>query len=732
MADTPTNSQTNSEVVDNKDGTQYRRTVAHLPAYYRTDTNQRFLGSTLDQLIQPGELERLDGYIGRRYAYTNKTTDSYIPGTSKLRTDYQLEPAVTYTDKDTSSINPEDQVKFTATYDDFINQIEFFGGKVNNHDRLNREKVYSWNPAIDFDKLVNYREYYWLPEGPNPITIPTVGTGATTEIDVLNFQRQAYRFGTTGNINNPTLTLYRGNTYKFVVDSAGHPFNIMTEPFKTGVDVDGSTSVIYNNGVTNNAVEKGTLTFTVPTDAPDVLYYQCSSHAAMHGILRIKTVSETTKIDVGNDIIGARNYTSGSGVQFSNGMKIKFGSNVTDGITYAGRQFYVEGVGDRITLTNIDELIVPESYSEETTTPYDEEAYDSRPYSISFYRPTDTDYITIKRDSIDRNAWSRYNRWFHRAVLEATATANGFTANLLEEHRAKRPIIEFDSGLQLYNHGRVAKTSVALIDTVTTDVFSTIPNTTGFIVDGVGLVDGMRVLFTADTDTLVKNKIYTVNFVTVGSNSVISLTEANDATPEDGQSVFVELGTNNQGNTYYYDADNESWMTGQNKTALQQEPLFDLFDQNHVSFSNTTTYPNSTFVGSKVFAYQTSDTAPLDTVLGKRVKYNTINKVGDIVFDIVLGSNNSFSYTPANQTVTKLLSTGHLHYTTSLTTHNSKSAFIERQQQSRQRVVRTYTVNEKEKRFFAIDVFANSKNLTDLEVSVDVNHIRKLITAGYT
>ena len=280
MADNPTNNRTNFEVVTDQNGNKIRRTVASLPAYYRTDANQRFLGSTMDQLVQPGQLERLDGYIGKRGSYTSEPSDKYIPGTDKARTDYQLEPAVTYTDKDTSSINPEDQVKFTATYDDFINQIEYFGGNVANHDRLTKQDVYSWNPAVDLDKLINYREYYWLPEGPDPITMANVGTGSVTEIDVNNQAQGAYRFSHYGDTNNPTMTLYRGNTYKFVVDATGHPFNIMTEPFKTGISADGSTSVIYSTGVIGNGTTNGTVTFTVPTDAPDVLHYQCGSHSA--------------------------------------------------------------------------------------------------------------------------------------------------------------------------------------------------------------------------------------------------------------------------------------------------------------------------------------------------------------------------------------------------------------------------------------------------------------------
>ena len=125
MADKSTNSITNNEVVQ-QGNREYRRTVQHLPAFYRTDSNERFLSSTVDQLIQPGSLERLDGFIGHEYAYTRNTQkDKYLPATSTDRKNYQLEPTVTYTDRDTSSVNPEDQVKFTGTYDDYINQIKY-------------------------------------------------------------------------------------------------------------------------------------------------------------------------------------------------------------------------------------------------------------------------------------------------------------------------------------------------------------------------------------------------------------------------------------------------------------------------------------------------------------------------------------------------------------------------------------------------------------------------------
>ncbi len=89
--------------------------------------------------------------------------------------------------------------------------------------------------------------------------------------------------GLTGAVNDPTLYLTRGKTYRFVNgnSSGAHPFRIQTT-------VNGSAGTEYNTGVTNNGGAGGsTIIFEVPHDAPDVLYYQCTSHGSMGGILYV-------------------------------------------------------------------------------------------------------------------------------------------------------------------------------------------------------------------------------------------------------------------------------------------------------------------------------------------------------------------------------------------------------------------------------------------------------------
>ena len=109
-----------------------------------------------------------------------------------------------------------------------------------------------------------------------------VPNGGTTNFDVTNSGASAYIFNDGGfdNASNPNLTLQRGETYTFTVNAPGHPFFINSTQ-GTG------TGNAYNDGVSNNGAVNGTITFTVPSNAPDTLFYNCEFHGSMTGTITI-------------------------------------------------------------------------------------------------------------------------------------------------------------------------------------------------------------------------------------------------------------------------------------------------------------------------------------------------------------------------------------------------------------------------------------------------------------
>jgi formylglycine-generating enzyme required for sulfatase activity len=80
--------------------------------------------------------------------------------------------------------------------------------------------------------------------------------------------------------SNPPLTLTRGETYIFDIDAFGYPFWIKTAP-TIGV------GDLFTNGVINNGIMEGDITFTVPLDAPTTLYYISQFQFAMQGVIDI-------------------------------------------------------------------------------------------------------------------------------------------------------------------------------------------------------------------------------------------------------------------------------------------------------------------------------------------------------------------------------------------------------------------------------------------------------------
>ena len=330
-------------------------------------------------------------------------------------------------------------------------------------------------------------------------------------------------------------------------------------------------------------------------------------------------------------------------------VTLQSGTGTMNSIAISNHEYYVSGVGTAIELLPVENFVIPETYVTD---------YNDSTISIE---PTELDYLTISRASQDLNAWSRSNRWFHISVLNDTAKYNNTNVNLDNNFRAKRPIIQFRPDIRLWNMGTQGKAPVDIIDFTETDALSNVEGSTGYTTDGYTLVEGSRVIFAADIDLSVRDKIYVVSFAIPDTvppliaQPIIVLTEAIDGAVQLDECTVCLNGSTYAGKTFWFDG--TTWTQAQQKTAVQQAPLFNIYDVDGVSFGNRVKYQSSDFTGSKLFSYAVGDTTILDPVLQFPLQYLNINNVGDIVFDNNLYVD-TFTYTIDNVSTTTPISSG--------------------------------------------------------------------------
>ena len=684
--------------------------INFLPNFFKTDANKRFVQATVDQLMQPGTVKKVNGFVGREYAKATTGTDIFVEASDANRQHYQLEPS--FVIQDTLG-----NYTFFKDYIDYINQLSVFGANVSNHQRLNKQEFYSWNPHIDWDKFVNFQNYYWLSYGPATIKIfgQQLNVESTYSVNVEDvLGNNQYVLTPDGLTPNPVIRLYRGQIYHFEVNSPGNPFSIKTARSAGMFDR-------YTDGVTNNGVESGILTFEVPVDAPSILYYQSEFDERLGGVFQVLSLSENSFINVEEEILGKKTYTLSNGTPLTNGMKLSFGGEVYPP-TYKSKEFYVEGVGTAINLIDKSVLEVTTPYSSAIVVPFDSEPFDSDAFGDTTGFAKTLDYILINRASTDHSGWSRYNRWFHKDVIEASAAYNNSLANLDQTLRAVRPIIEFDANLKLYNFGTTAIDDIDLVDDFTKDAFSVIEGSFGYNIDGVPLAEGQKIIFLADTDRLVKNNVYQVKFIDVlqSNNGSRQISLVKVLEPKLNDVSLIKQGSKFSGFMYWFNG--TTWLPAQQKINVNQPPLFDVLDDNGHSFSDTTVYDGSTFAGTKLFSYRENPAGVIDDNLGFALSYKNINNIGDILFDFNLETE-TFDYKNVTNIITKKLSTGYLVKTDFAGKYIYENGWQTSTATAVTAAIRIYK-NSNKVNNFNLDIFDNKNQLDDLILKIYVNGVR--------
>ena len=662
--------------------------ISKLPGQGQTTVLKNFFESTVEQLFSKSNIETISAYIGRKEPdQFDSTRDHYINEPSASRQKYSLEPVVNTIDP----LNGEStNILF---YEDFVNQIKSYGVDTKNENVLFDTNFYSFLPPIDYDKLVNYQEYFWSPEGPQKLAVS--GTAEST----INILKDVIGKKTYTSPNG--VTLKNGSVIEFEGSHVIPASYLNNRYIVEGV---GESIVLYLKDQNFSAI------FSTPAFTP-----------WDEEIITEETVLIATTIPSGSVTASAllleddgtpRQYYDAVGEVVENEFFTSLADTDLNGNPYWTG--YVTGADGFLSYLN--------------TGAY---GFDAEPWDGGNTQST-PDYMLMQRGSTDNNTWSRINFWHHKDRFIDSGTSLPS-----KSFRAKRPILEFNRNLELYNFGttglsfsadlsgadytkaelqgrpisapidsqglkvanklilpdelqEIAQYVYVVEDTQTQTVNGAVNNSATVILDstldvyigarasGTGITATNTVVESVDsnTNTITLNQAETIaDGVTLTFSNRVKLTrmphDTNPVGAVDGDANFVPwtpavgdtlpilFGNTHQGKEYYWTGN--KWEVGQRKLNVNTAPLFKAYDSKKQSVDNDLVYPQSSFKGTPLFSYKTATTSTVnDSVLGFPLEYRNFNNFSEIVFENNMSSD-VISYTPFGATSTNFIK-GYIYY----------------------------------------------------------------------
>ena len=360
------------------------------------------------------------------------------------------------------------------------------------------------------------------------------------------------------------------------------------------------------------------------------------NHLNYHWLIEEIPVCEITAtvadpIDIDN-IVKLNSYTTpvlenGKTLEFVNGLRIKFvGSNATSssGDYSVDSIYFVEGIG-----TGQLKLIEQYNSSGKDVFPrmvpytpmsyvdgWDSVAFGSVDYDDSNYVNILKEYVVVDRSSKDKNAWARVNKWYSIYSIRTTSEYNDLTIGSItnEKTSARRPIIQFDPNIELYNNGKELNLivdhhvdSISVDDIIGSDMYYN---------NGYYLEDDDYVLVT-DFNNSNNFEIYLVSNV----GTAISLTAVTSQINLQEFDKLLLIHSNVPdyiGNEYYYS--NGTLVRSYQKKHRSDSPMFNLYSSDLNMLAD---YQDSSFKGNSVFSYKTSDTSVTDQESGLSLVVNS-------------------------------------------------------------------------------------------------------------
>lgn len=609
------------------------KTSDFLPSVFQTNVNKRWLDSTLDQMVSKGDLQSLEGYIGKISGKCATSQDPYL----SLKNKTALSPAIVTRNPDGTIDN---KVLFTDIESANRNNFSEY-----NYNSAYASAIYGYHPPIDVDKFVNFNNYYWVEELPVYTAINNNDTSPVDNPVQDCVGAELYKLIDDNNeflIDNNMLIKFQGTGWNSAI--AGNTYII------TGVG-DEIQPYLYSNElgrkfytgaskadmIVRGAWDKTRYTTVLPNKNDS--YWQAGSRTPESVLQAYNTDTSESKLPIFEGFVfsnfssNPEKFTVNELVKFSGDWDIQeterakiYYTRIND----SGELELLEVIGAEINNNVISTFVNLQTISEYPEISRLLDGWDKENWDADINDLIIKDYHVIAKNDGNQTAWSRNNNWVHVNTinkLNDLIIGGVDTYDLISQKRnAQRPIIEFLPYMVLWNYAseQSNRSWIGMVDFIL-DV-----NDTEYVLNN----DGQGSL-SYNADNLP---------VPVGSSVILYTPEASEEyqfifqMQASGQLTPIIFPGNTQplnlldNTAYVVNAVQDSvsdwessdvyfkdgkWQRGQQKTRANQPPLFQLYYYDNTPLQNIS---GSTFAGSKVFGYKTG-TGAKDPELGIALSY---------------------------------------------------------------------------------------------------------------
>lgn len=382
-----------------------------LPTPYQSDAGSALMENTVNRLLTKKDTQYVDGFVGQRNPLAINSRQ--IQETDIISQANQLQPVLT------ASLGTE---RRHLSWQDVISELTLQGIDMSQFPEWGAADKYNWVPPVDIDKVLNFRDYFWVDPNqnnrPEYITIANIATRATARANAAN--QIIERFGET---LTPTGLVQAQDAKLFSIAAT----DAATNTIKVRGDVTGdilpsaSFSIVGTMSILDSAYIALTVTYDVANDWT---------------VIAVASVLDTVMN------IGRVDQTVFNGLTFADDLTALFEPNLL---------FFV-----RDTLNDdLDQRfhrVVSSTFADGQTTVILETEFNN---PITDMTVSLTEQTAIAQEiaacELDPNSgcattiptaenqWASANAWVHRTDVENFASAR----------QANYPIIEFLTGVQL-------------------------------------------------------------------------------------------------------------------------------------------------------------------------------------------------------------------------------------------------------------------------------------------